>query len=75
MILANHVPIIQILFPLFGALLSIISFRFITFARIITTICILSSLWSVFMDIALYKIRSYLIPWEDGLQNRNRIFH
>ncbi|WP_024547251.1 proton-conducting transporter transmembrane domain-containing protein [Rickettsia gravesii] len=44
MILANHIPIIQILFPLFGALLSIISFRFITFARIITTICILSSL-------------------------------
>ncbi|HJD57726.1 MAG TPA: cation:proton antiporter [Rickettsia endosymbiont of Ceroptres masudai] len=44
MILANHFPIIQILFPLFGALLSIISLRFITFARVITTLCILSSL-------------------------------
>ncbi|AAU03755.1 proton-conducting transporter transmembrane domain-containing protein [Rickettsia typhi] len=44
MILTKHFPIIQILFPLFGALLSIISFRFIIFARVITIICILSSL-------------------------------
>lgn len=44
MILANHFPIIQILLPLFGALLSIISFRFTAIVRVITTICILSSL-------------------------------
>ncbi|WP_341786920.1 proton-conducting transporter membrane subunit [Rickettsia endosymbiont of Cantharis rufa] len=44
MILANHFPIIQILFPLFGALLSIISFRFTVLARVITIACILSSL-------------------------------
>ena len=44
MILANHFPIIQILLPLCGALLSIISFRFTTFARVITTVHILSSL-------------------------------
>ncbi|MGL4226472.1 MAG: proton-conducting transporter membrane subunit [Rickettsia sp.] len=44
MILTNHFPIIQILFPLFGALLSIISFRFTTFARVMTVVCILSSL-------------------------------
>ena len=44
MILTNHFPIIQILFPLFGALLSIISFRFTILARVITVVCILSSL-------------------------------
>lgn len=44
MILAQHFPILQILFPFFGALLTAISFRSVLIARIISVICILTNL-------------------------------
>lgn len=43
MILANHFPILQILFPFAGALLATIFFRFILLTRIITICCVLTS--------------------------------
>lgn len=43
MILANHFPILQILFPFAGALLATIFFRFILLTRIITICSILAS--------------------------------
>lgn len=44
MMLANHFPILQILFPFLGALFATISFRFVLLARIISSVCSLISL-------------------------------